>query len=376
MSETLPASAASQHPQVLAAGSVSLTVLPGAPSCARPKAKTENHVNFGVRRSALALAAASAVALVSAPAALAQAPTPCTPVTSDPTGDQSYGLAGNQSGIPAAETVDITGLYFHRAAGGKTTANAVIANLSKTVPAGSAGLVYRFFYTAAGTDYFLEVDVATDGTVSYTYGHIETTLVSDGDSTGQFIEGPNGVVSIEIPATHGGKSGVKFSDAYLLTAYSMGAFISSTDFAPDGDGRIAWNGNECGGTAPAPTPGTTPAPTPPPSSGPAAAPKPAAAQGPLQVSIRPAAIKARKLKKTRKLALNVSSKEQLTNVVFTLKKGKASVGSGKLAQLANAGKVTLKLKKKGLKKGAYALVVTARRADGSTGTVTLKFRVR
>ena len=333
-------------------------------------------MNLGLRRSLLAAVTTGALAL--APAAHAQAPVPCTPVTADPAGDQSYGLAGNQSGIPAAETVDVTGLYFHRAAGGKTTANAVISNLSKTVPPESQGLVYRFFFTAAGTEYWAEVDVETDGAITYSYGHFDTTLVSDGESSGQFIEGPNGVVSIEIPATHGGKSGVKFSEAYLLTAYSMGAFISSTDFAPDGDGRVSWNGNECGGAAPAPAPGgsPTPAPAPAPGSTPPPAPKPAASTGPLQVTAKPTAIKAKKLKRLRKLALTLSSKEQLTNVVVTLKKGSKAISSGKLATLSGKGKLTLKLSKKGLKKGAYSLLVTAQRADGTTGTVTLKLKVR
>jgi hypothetical protein len=52
------------------------------------------------------------------------------------------------------------------------------------------------------------------------------------------------------------------------------------------------------------------------------------------------------------------------------------MGSARIASLTNISKFSLKLKKKGLKKGAYSLLVKGTRADGSSGAVTLKLRVK
>jgi len=337
--------------------------------------------------SMLAVAGLGVAAL---PAAAAEKPVPCDGVlqAKDAAGDQTVGFAGNQSPFAASENTDITGLFFVRQASGATTANFLMANLSKAPPPGSIGLVYRLYYAQAGIKQRLQADVDPTGTVTMTTATADENglYATDGDVTGQFIEGKDGVISFDIPATAGAKTGVKFTDAYGFSAYDEGAVIAAADFAPDGDGRVTWNGATCGSApapapAPAPTgPGGTPPVAPPPSGGPAPTGndnRPVTTTGPLNVRVSPTSFKARKLKRARKLTLKLSSKEDIKELTakLTTKKG-ATVGSGKLATVPAGPTTKLVLKIKRLKKGTYTLLLSGKRPDGSTGTVSVKLRVK
>ncbi len=330
-----------------------------------------------LRRTAAAVVAVAAAAAGAAPAH-AQAPTPCTTIIkSDPSGDQTTYVVGQDAGQASEPDGDITGIFINRTPE-KTTLHLVVANVAKKVPDAADSLVYRIFYTANGTSRYIESGVRVTGSEPYyDFGTFEGRLVSEGDTTGAWTEGPNGVISIDVPAEAGGAMGVKFSEMYGFASYGRGAIVTPTDYIPDGGNtgsRMAWNGLPCpaGGAPAAPAP-ATPAAVNPNAGGEA---RPAAAQGPLVVSVRPASLKAKKVKKARKLKLALDAREQLKNVSVTLKKGKKSMGAARIASLTNISKFSLKLKKKGLKKGAYSLLVKGTRADGSSGAVTLKLRVK
>jgi hypothetical protein len=308
-------------------------------------------------RAAVLAAVLVVFAVPAAGAADKPAPCPGQKVVSDPTGDAFIGLAGLvTTPLPADPSVDLTKFWFYRDADGTTTANVSVANLTAGAPPPSLGLVYRFFYTAKSVDHYLEADIGPDGSATYDYGHIDTTLTSDGSTTGTIVPGADGVVSIKIPAGAGGAEGIKFSGAYVITAYDEAAVIAATDFAPDGGNTspTSWDGAICGGAVGG-----------------------AAASGDLQITVKPTSVKARAAKKgakAKKTTFKLTSTEQLTDVVAKLKKGKKVLGTAKLKTLAGDGKISFKLKS--LKKGKYTLAFTAKRADGTSGTLTVKVTAR
>jgi hypothetical protein len=308
---------------------------------------------------AVALTAALAT-VPSAGAADRPAPCPGQRVVADPPNDAFIGLAGLVTTPLAADpSTDFTKFWFYRDAEGTTTANVAVVNLTPGAPPPSLGLIYRFFYSAKGVDHFAEVDVAADGSATYVYGHIDTTLTVDGDTTGTLTPGPDGVVSIKIPSGAGGAEGTRFSGAYVISAYDLAAVIAATDFVPDGGstGGISWDGAVCGADAGA-VGGQT-------------------ATGDMGITVKPTSLKARSAKKgakAKKTTFSLTSTEALSDVVAKLKKGSKILGTAKLKSLNGAGKVSFKLKS--LKKGKYTLAFSAKRADGSSGKLSVKVTVR
>lgn len=88
----------------------------------------------------------------------------------------------------------------------------------------------------------------------------------------------------------------------------------------------------------------------------------------------PTKLKAKK--KAKSVTFKLASREDLTSVAATLKKGSKKAGSGKLATLAANTTAKLKVKLKGLKKGSYKLGLTAKRANNTTGKLTVKIKVK
>ena len=208
--------------------------------------------------------------------------------------------------------------------------------------------------------------------VAYTYGHLGTAGVEkDGDAKGAFYEGENGVIEIEVPPSHGGKPG-KWSDASLFSAYVRQQVNTQTDEAPDAGETFVYRGTTCQGGGPTgpsgPTGPTGPAPGP---TGPVTP-----ATGPLRVTVTPLTFKAKRVKKVKKIAFNVRPSESMTGVVLALKKAKKTLGSAKIGELQGAKTVKVKLRKKGLKKGRYAVLVTAKRPTGATATKTFKVSMK
>ena len=126
--------------------------------------------------------------------------------------------------------------------------------------------------------------------------------------------------------------------------------------------------------APAPAPGPAPAPAPDPGTGsPQPQPAPAA---PATMSVKAPKASARKLNKSKRFTVKLSSSAQVKNVVLALKKGKRTVGTAKLAGFDGSGTVAVRLKKK-LRAGRYALKVTATdAASGKPVATSAKVRLK
>ncbi len=323
------------------------------------------------------VAAASAVIAVPLTASAADKPAPCQdkPQVTDPAGDAFVGFVGLfETPIPAGPNVDVTALFIN-SRDGKTTFNIQVDNLDKTVGSGATANVYRLNYGVGDATNYLQARVDSTG-VAYSYGHSDTTgLVKDGDAKGAFHEGKDGVIEIEVPASHGGKPGTKWVDASLFTAYVRQSVNTQTDEAPDA-ATFNYNGAECAAGGPTGTPGPTGSPTPGATPTPTASPTPTPPAGPLKITAAPTTIKAKKVKKAKKVGFTLRPSETMTKLKIALKRGSKTLGKTKLATLQGAKTVVLKLKKKGLKKGRYTLAVTATRSDGSTGSAAIAVRVK
>ena len=308
------------------------------------------------------LAAVSlAVALQSAPAPAADPrPEPCDGKfeIKDAAGDQGFKEQG-ATVVPMPSSTDVVGV-FHRVDGDKVTANIVIDDMSTTPPAGFTGVRYRSYLTVNGTIRYVQALVSSGG-VAYTYGSdfAGVSYTEDGATSGAIFPGKNGVVQIVIPADAGGKVGTKLS----ATSASVGAislpvppevqlppFYLQADTAPDG-------------AADGPT--VTPAPC--------AATSTPAGTGSAAVTLKLKSGKqsAKKANAKHSATVALKSSAALTDVVAKLKRGTTTIGTGKVAKLSGTTKVAIKLKGK-VKKGAYKLVVAAKRADGSKFKATLK----
>jgi methionine-rich copper-binding protein CopC len=329
-------------------------------------------------------ATALALALTAAPAAAQVAkPVPCTGnQAQDATGDAFVGFVGNDTPIPADPSGDLKTLFFRRDKG-KVTVNFSLTEVKKAVPPGATSLSYRMYFNIGDVQNFIQTSLATGASEpTYVFGHTElpASNVVDGDTKGQWVEGADGVISVEIPASHLPKVDSKLTEGYLFSALVRGAVNTQTDQIPDGDARFAWTNSECpGAEAPAgPLPGAPAVPGSNPSTPPPATPtnKPGsgsgAATGPLQIGVSPLSLKSKKVKKS--LAFKLDCKEALKAVTVQFKKGSKVVSKGSLASCS--GKTTLKLKlAKKLKKGSYTLVFAGKRADGSANALTVKVKV-
>jgi hypothetical protein len=335
------------------------------------------------QRTAQILMTTAALALAAAgPASAADKPAPCNGklLVTDPAGDAFVGFVGLvESPIAGGPNVDLTGIFVNNK-DGRVTLNVVVDNLDKTVGAGATANVYRMNYDVGDASNYIQARVDATGAVAFTYGHLDTAgLVKDGDGKGAFYEGKDGVIEFEVPATHGGKPGTKWAGASLFSAYVRGSANTQTDEAPDGGGAFNYSGFTCPSSAPPAAQGPAPAPPAPPAApAPGSGPTQPAARptGPLRVTVKPAVFRAAKVKKARKVAFSIRPGESMRDVTITLKRGSATLSTAKLASLQGERTVTLKLRGKGLKKGIYSLIVTAKRADGSTATATVKVRVK
>jgi hypothetical protein len=326
-------------------------------------------------RLAIAAAAVAAAALV-APAGAADKPVPCggAYLLTDKAGDTNFDPSGQ--GLPgssAPDNTDITGLFFDYQ-NGKLTANIEIANLTKEVPPPSdsqAGIWYYVFYNYKGKDRFVKAINRSGGDIEYQSGYLDSESVpgfivyatDPTPLTGEFHEGPKGVVSINIPEGIGGKEGEKLGLASATVDYIQGpddanGVNNRIDQAPD-DGTPP-NGKNyivtpCGSTgATGPTGAAT-----------------------LPVTAGKTLGKAKKAKKGKSISVKVRSTAPVTNLSAKLKKSSGKGGtlaSGKLAQLNGAGKLKLKFKKT-LKKGKYALLL-AGTVNGSTQSAKLAVKLK
>lgn len=340
----------------------------------------------------------------------AAAPAPCNGMfATDPAGDSEYDANGTLpgGGTPGNPNQDITGLFFNYAPGadGKPvlTMNTQLANLDKTLPASdglgaSGGNWYYGYYKLGDEVRFVRAANQDGAEISYAYGYIEPDLgvfITEGDTTGSFDEGPNGVVSVVIPEAAGGKVGDKLTGfvATVDTIEGQDDFFGinhQADWTTLAEGEedpslsdpngLDYTVTACPAGA-APTTagggGTTP-PPPPPSGGGGGGTTTAPAPAPSFTSLpwKPGKAKLGSARKAKKkgLAFKAAANADIKSLVVKLKKGKKTIATGKAATFKK-GVGTFKLKKsKKLKAGKYVLSATGI-VDGKKLSVTHKVTV-
>ena len=244
---------------------------------------------------------------------------PCNGVTvTDPAGDQLLfptvvgGLTATATKGP--DNTDIRRVWFNER-NGVVTANMEITNLSKEYPAESRpnnGVQWAIWFDQGDITHYVKA-VSNGTAISYKYGGytIEDTAVLGemGDTKGQFLEGPAGRVSIEIPAALGVKAGTALTGVSGRVAFKQKDSENSysADRAPDAAGddksvTIASCPAEAtptptGSAEETPTPGTPEQPAQP--GQPAQQSAPAATPTPTPAAKKPAPKKAKKCKKAR-----------------------------------------------------------------------------
>ena len=350
-------------------------------------------------RGPLGIAALLALSVMFTAPAQAAPPAPCNGMfATDPTGDAEYDSMGSLGGgKPGQPNMDITGVFFNYVPGAGLTFNTVLANLDKTLPpasdfGASGGIWYYGYYKHGDQTRFVRAANQDGGEISYAYGYVEPDVgafITEGDTTGSFNEGANGVVSIVVPDSVGGKPGETLGGflARVDTIEGEDDFFGinhGVDHSTLKDGGedediadpngLDYKVTECpaGGATPPPSGGDTP---PPPSGGGGGSTPPPASTPPSQsfttLPFKPAKAalgSARKAKK-KGLAFKAAANADITNLVVKLLKGKKAIATGKAATFKQ-GVSTFKLKKsKKLKKGKYKLVATGV-VDGKSLSVT------
>jgi hypothetical protein len=355
------------------------------------------------------------VAALVVPVAAARAadpkPEPCAGIfTTDPADDAVYSPGGSADVVggledKAPDQLEVLNTFLNYKAGadGKKalTINITIKNLTRDVPTGLSSTGGNWYY-----GYFLYKDRVRyvraantgSGDITYAYGYVTSSThggdqaggvyQKEGDTTGSFSEGPNGVVSIVIPEAIGGKAGetlgsvggsaetIEGQDDFVGVNHQADTApdkYSITDPAADLPGYTV---AECSGSgAPAPTPAPGGGTTTPPTSGGGTTP-PAAGPEALPFKAASSLGSAKKAKKKKSLSFKVTAGKAITNLKLALKpaKGGVAVGSATIKSL-KAGTSTIKLKVKKLKAGKYVLAANGTvdgKTMGTTQAVTVK----
>lgn len=359
--------------------------------------------------------------LLSLPVALATpaqaaAPTPCNGLfVTDPGDDATYTPGGSADFLgelagPAPEQLELLNVFVNHE-GGKTSVNLTIKNLNREVPAGltaTGGNWYYAYWLHSGRVRYVRAANTGSGDITYAFGHVTSethggdaqggVYNKEGDTTGSFNEGPNGVVSIVIPPEIGGKTGQVLealggSAETIEGEDDFAGFNHKSDTAPDEysvsdptgpsltvtDCPAAPSGGDGGGSTPPPTGDTGSGSTPPPSGG-GGAPAPVTPAGPgesLPLKAASTLGSAKKGKKKKSLTFKVTAGKPITNLRLALKppKGGVAIGSATIASLkAGTSKVKLKVSKK-LKKGKYALISSGT-VDGKTLSASQAVKVK
>jgi subtilase family serine protease len=134
-----------------------------------------------------------------APAGSTTRPGPCTPLFTDPAGDDSYPLGTSSGGNPQLDV--LSGNISYDAKHHQLRALTTIKNLSTTAasPAGG-GNEYYLLWTYKGTTYFADAEVDSTGQVTYHDGTVSGSQYNTAHTiSGHFGHGPNGVVEVDVP---------------------------------------------------------------------------------------------------------------------------------------------------------------------------------
>lgn len=338
-----------------------------------------------MRRAAWALVAAAV--LVWAPPATAQTkPTPssCAGLTFvDAAGDARY---RPHSSVPldvAEDNVDLRAGFFRYVPDPVTgrnvlTANLVVQDLDEKIATGAMAVHWYMRWKTFGSDRFVAAHLAPEGgvgpmEVSYSYGRFEPRFIAkDGETTGRWFEGPEGVVQIVVPVEEMELEGQTLHKPSGMTSYTNPAALSTfADLGPD-------SGQDTPSfvVAPCVEPGapTTPAPAAPVPPSPAApAPPQAVATMPLEIVV--GRLSARGLRRSRAFGVGLRAVEPVTRVSARLLRGRAVVATGRLANLEGGSRLRLRWRGRDVRVGVYTLRLHATRAGGGAVSGTARVRI-
>jgi hypothetical protein len=315
-------------------------------------------------------------------------PTPTPDCHGTQVSDKSGDNVETTTGTTGNKSSDLIGGFLtYDPASGKAAANVIVDTLTAgEIDDPYVAISWEFGFSIDGkTARYVRAYQDRTGTVKWTWGEPravtddQTTPRAGGTTTGALFEGKNGVIHIDLPLNDMGikpGSTLKALTMEVRQWESLPAAIPNTplplySYAPQFDtaaGKSTFTVGPCSAPGPALTPGT-------PSDAPA---PPAATQQPatLNVKVKAPKLVAKKLAKTRSIALKLSG--TASGITAALHKGSAAgkvVGTGRLASLKGSGKLRLKLKGKP-KKGRYVLTMAGKNADGraASGAVGLKIR--
>ena len=360
---------------------------------------TMSHLTLRLCAPVLLLLAALAVATGTASGA---APAPCSGMFStDVTGDAviAEDSAGTADEAPGTRNMDMKGLFLNYAPGadGKKvlTVNFLIDKLDKTVPdhpSASGGIWYYAHWTNADGDpvFVKAINDGSGGEIKYEYGHVQSIpmlfsfYLTDGDTTGSFTEGENGVVSIVVPEDLGGVAGGTLGGLFGVVDTMEGEDdLQGINHHADSDVEepdvAAPNGKDYAVTdCPPPAPGggtTTPPPPTTGTTGGGTTTNPAPA-GPLPFKAASSLGSAKKAKKKRFLSFKVTASKPITNLKLVLRRGAGlPVGKASIKSLKQGTtRIKLKVSKK-IKPGKYGLAARGT-VDGRLANVVQTVKVK
>jgi hypothetical protein len=265
--------------------------------------------------------------------------------TTDPAGDQT-GLT-----VSPGDNYDLRSMFF-LTEGNKVTANLGIANLSKTVPTGATDVSWYVQWTAGDATPFVKAGVDTKGNVTFAYGTLANGIFSEeGETSGKFYEGADGVISIVIPGnTITGKK-IEGPSAGSYSAQNVpmvGGRLEQADAAPDSGTGKDYNAVPC-------------------------AEPPTQAAPPLAITLTTKSASRKKAKKS--VAVKLTATEAVTGLSAALVKGSKTYAKGKLATVDGAATLKLKVKHK-LKTGSYSLKLQGTDGAGQLRRATFRFKVK
>ena len=170
--------------------------------------------------------AAIAVSLVLCPAALAAPPAPCNGVAqiSDVTGDGHHA------------NTDVSSAWFSEQAGGLQAVIKVASGDWRPMHVDSTTASWSLLFEVAGQQHFVRLVADKSGALSYDHGtwSLAGGFVSAGATTGAVTTGPEGTVTIDVPAQIGVAAGTVLARPFVLTYESDPAEPGPVDRAPGG----------------------------------------------------------------------------------------------------------------------------------------------
>lgn len=197
------------------------------------------------RRTTL-VAGAALVVMATAAAGSSTRPAPCSKVHAvDREGDQRYGFFGIGTPLqPGDRSIDLRRVFFN-SIDGKVTFNVQLSEVGTTVPNGVDMVIHRMIYSDPA-DLFLDIRVHRDGSVTYHYGETaQAGRPTNPQTTGSIHPGIDGVISVLLPPSHGGRPGTKVA-GYVFSSYHVigTPYLVTTDTIPD-SGTFSYTGTVC-----------------------------------------------------------------------------------------------------------------------------------